>query len=102
MLILLGRRHAFNMRKVLWLLDEPGLENAQEDWRRGHRSTDDPQFLALDPLGTAPVLLDGDAVIRETQVILRCLASRQSAWALYPQGLVARGGGGGLDGLGGL
>ena len=90
MLKLMGRRNAFNVRKVLWLLDELGLEYAQEDWGRGHRSTDDPQFLALNPLGTVPVLLDGDAVIRESHVILRYLASRQSAWALYPQGLVAR------------
>jgi len=91
MLKLFGRRNAFNVRKVLWLLDELGLECHQEDWGRGYRATDDPQFLALNPLGTVPVLLDGEAVIRESHVILRYLASRQSAWALYPQELVARG-----------
>ena len=90
MLRLLGRRNAFNVRKVLWLLDELGLECTQEEWGRGHRSTDDPQFLALNPLGTVPVLLDGEAVIRESHVILRYLASRQSAWGLYPPDLAAR------------
>jgi len=90
MLKLLGRRNAFNVRKVLWLLDELGLEFAQEDWGRGFRSTDDPEFLALNPLGTVPVLLDGAAVIRESHVILRYLATREGAEALYPENLGRR------------
>lgn len=79
MLTLLGRRNAYNVRKVLWLLDELGLEFAQEDWGRGHRDTADPGFRALNPLGTVPVLLDGDAILRESHVILRYLARRQGA-----------------------
>lgn len=90
MLRLLGRRNAFNVRKVLWLLDELGLAFAQEDWGRGFRPTDDPEFLALNPLGTVPVLLDGAAVIRESHVILRYLAAREGAVALYPAGLAER------------
>lgn len=92
MLKLLGRRNAFNVRKVLWLLDELGLAFEQEDWGRFHRDTQVPEFLALNPLGTVPVLVDGPAVIRESHVILRYLASRQRAWGLYPQELVARAG----------
>ena len=90
MLKLLGRRNAFNVRKVLWLLDELQLPFLQEDWGRGHRSTDDPVFLALNPLGTVPVLLDGDAVIRESHVILRYLAARERATTLYPEALAER------------
>ncbi|MDB5412206.1 MAG: gstB 3 [Rubritepida sp.] len=90
MLKLLGRKNAFNVRKVLWLLDELGLDFEQEDWGRDFRPTADPAFLALNPLGTVPVLLDGDAAIRESHVILRYLASREAAWRLYPQALVAR------------
>lgn len=90
MLKLLGRRNAFNVRKVLWLLEELGLECAQEDWGRGFRPTDAPEFLALNPLGTVPVLLDGPAVIRESHVILRYLAAREGAVVLYPEGLAAR------------
>ena len=84
MLRLLGRRNAYNVRKVLWLLGELGLEFEQEDWGRGHRGTDDPAFLALNPLGTVPVLVDGDAVLRESHVILRYLAARQGAEHLLP------------------
>lgn len=90
MLKLLGRRNAFNVRKVLWLLDELQLPFAQEDWGRGFRSTDDPEFLALNPLGTVPVLVDGAAVIRESHVILRYLAAREGAAALYPEALAER------------
>ena len=92
MLKLLGRPTAFNVRKVLWLLDELGLTVPREDWGRGYRPTNAPEFLAINPLGTVPVLLDGAAVIRESHVILRYLAARQAAWALYPQDLAARAG----------
>lgn len=87
---LLGRHNAFNVRKVLWLLAELGLEYTQEDWGRGFRPTDDPEFLALNPLGTVPVLVDGAAVIRESHVILRYLAAREGAEALYPTALAER------------
>ena len=87
---LLGRHNAFNVRKVLWLLAELGLEYTQEDWGRGFRPTDDPEFLALNPLGTVPVLVDGSAVIRESHVILRYLAAREGAEALYPAALAER------------
>ena len=90
MLRLLGRHNAFNVRKVLWLLEELGLSFTQEDWGRGFRPTDDPEFLALNPLGTVPVLVDGSAVIRESHVILRYLAARAGAEALYPTELAAR------------
>ena len=92
MLKLLGRHNAFNVRKVLWLLEELALPCAQEDWGRDFRSTAAPEFLALNPLGTVPVLLDGAHAIRESHVILRYLATRQGAEALYPRDPLARAG----------
>ncbi len=90
MLKLLGRHNAFNVRKVLWLLAELDLPFEQEDWGRDFRSTAVPEFLALNPLGTVPVLLDGPHAIRESHVILRYLATRQGAGALYPSAALAR------------
>ncbi len=87
---LLGRRDAFNVRKVLWLLDELGERYNQEDWGRGHRSTDDPEFLALNPLGTVPVLVDGAAVLRESHVIMRYLADTRGRDDLLPRAPYAR------------
>ncbi len=90
MLKLLGRSNAYNVRKVLWLLEELGLPFEQEEWGRGHRATDDPAFLALNPLGTVPVLVDGEAVLRESHVILRYLAAREGAVHLLPEAPAAR------------
>ena len=90
MLRLLGRPNAYNVRKVLWLLAELDLPFALEAWGRGHRATSDPAFLALNPLGTVPVLVDGAVVLRESHVILRYLAARQGATALLPEALAAR------------
>ncbi|RYI87351.1 MAG: glutathione S-transferase family protein [Acetobacteraceae bacterium] len=89
-LTLLGRPNAYNVRKVLWLLAELELDVTLEPWGRGHRPTDDPEFLALNPLGTVPVLLDGAAVLRESHVILRYLAARQGAAGLLPAEPLAR------------
>ncbi len=89
-LTLLGRPDAYNVRKILWLLAELGLDFTLEPWGRGHRPTGDPEFLALNPLGTVPVLLDGAAVLRESHVILRYLAARQGATALLPAAPLAR------------
>jgi glutathione S-transferase len=70
---------------VLWLLGELGLPFEQEEWGRGHRATSEPGFLALNPLGTVPVLVDGDVVLWESHVILRYLAAREGAVHLLPE-----------------
>lgn len=44
----------------------------------------DPAFLALNPNGTLPVLLDGEVVLTESSVILKHLAIRFGL-SLYPQ-----------------
>ena len=90
MLKLLGRSDAYNVRKVLWLLGELGLPFEQEAWGRGHRPTSEPEFLALNPLGTVPVLVDGPVVLRESHVILRYLAARERATHLLPEAPAAR------------
>lgn len=87
---LLGRKDAFNVRKVLWLLEELGEDFTQEDWGRGHRTTQVPEFLALNPLGTVPVLVDGDAVLRESHVIMRHLAATRGRTDLLPAEPAAR------------
>lgn len=81
---LLGRKDAFNVRKLLWLLDELGEPYTQEDWGRGHRSTQVPEFLALNPLGTVPVLVDGGVALRESHSIMRHLAATRRRTDLLP------------------
>lgn len=81
---ILGRPNSFNVRKVLWACDEIGVLYTREDWGRGHRSTDDPEFRRLNPNGQVPVIVDGDLVMRESNAIIRYLAARHGADDLYP------------------
>jgi glutathione S-transferase len=84
MLTLLGKAASINVRKVLWLCEELALPLAREDWGAGHRSTQDPAFLALNPNGLVPVLKDGALVLWESNVICRYLAAREGRTDLLP------------------
>ena len=84
MLKILGRGNSINVRKVLWTCDEIGLPFEREDWGGEHRSTRTPDFLALNPNGLVPVLLDGDAVLWESNTIIRYLAAKHGRTDLLP------------------
>ena len=90
MLRILGRANSFNVRKVLWVCDELGLGYEREDWGRGYRPTSDPAFLAVNPIGLVPAVIDGDVVLRESNTIVRYLCTRYGGAALYPAEPVAR------------
>lgn len=87
---ILGRANSFNVRKVLWLCDELAVPFVREDWGRDYRSTDEPEFQRLNPTGQVPVVVDGNSVLRESNTIVRYLAAKHRAEALYPVDLVAR------------
>lgn len=81
---LLGRLTSINVRKVMWTAAQLGLVLDREDWGAGFRSPQEPGYLALNPNGLIPVLLDGDFVLWESNSICRYLAYRQGATALLP------------------
>ena len=87
---ILGRANSINVRKVLWLCDELGLTFVREDWGRGFRPTDAAEFRALNPTGQVPVVIDGDLVLRESNAVLRYLATKHAAEELYPADPAAR------------
>ena len=60
MMKVLGRITSINVRKVLWALDELGLPYEREDWGLPLRDPKVPEYLALNPNGQIPVLIDGD------------------------------------------
>ncbi len=74
MLRLLGRATSGNVQKVLWALEELGLTYVREDYGRQFGNTGG-DYLALNPNGKVPTLLDGDSVIWESNTILRYLAN---------------------------
>lgn len=90
MLSILGRANSFNVRKVLWLCDEIGLPFEREDYGRGFRPTNTPEFLRLNPVGQVPCVIDDGFVMRESHAIVRYLAAKYGATALYPVDLKRR------------
>ena len=73
----LGRVTSINVRKVLWLADELGLDYEPEVWGKPDRDPNVPEFLALNPNGLVPVLIDGDFVLWESHAIMHYLVERE-------------------------
>jgi glutathione S-transferase len=87
---ILGRKNSFNVRKVLWVCDEIGIPFVREDFGRGFRATNTPEFLKLNLTGQVPVVIDGARVMRESNTIVRYLAAKYKAVDLYPEDLGQR------------
>ena len=88
MLRVLGRVTSINVRKVLWALDELELAYEREDWGLPLRDPNVPEFLALNPNGQVPVLVEGEFVLWESNAILIYLAQREGS--LLPEQLELR------------
>jgi len=84
MLTVWGRRSAFNMQKVLWLVGELGLAHRHVEAGGGFGGLDDPDFLRMNPHGRVPVIDDGGTVVWESHSILRYLAARHGDEVLWP------------------
>jgi glutathione S-transferase len=84
MLRILGKPTSINVRKVLWTCVELDLPFEREDYGSGQGATDTPEFLALNPNGLVPVLVDGATVLWESNTICRYLAARYGDGRLLP------------------
>jgi glutathione S-transferase len=76
--------------RARWVLQELGVpfEATTVDLRKGeHRR---PEFLALNPAGKLPVLVDGDVVLTESIAIVLYLAEKYPEGQLLPRDLAAR------------
>lgn len=87
---LLGRLASINVRKAMWTAAQLDLELDREDWGPGFRSPKEPEYLALNPNGLIPVLIDGDFVLWESNAICRYLAAQAGDAALLPAAPQAR------------
>ena len=67
-----------------WMLAELGLEyeTVTVDLSRGEQRR--PEFLAINPYGKVPVLVEGDAVVTESAAICTWLAERHPGKKLIP------------------
>ena len=90
MLRILGKPTSINVRKVLWLCEELALPHVLERWGARGRDTNTPEFRALNPNALVPVLVDGDAVLWESNTICRYLAGKAGRDDLLPREPLAR------------
>ncbi|KAA8733674.1 glutathione S-transferase [Acinetobacter qingfengensis] len=72
---MLTLHHLENSRslRILWALEELGVDYQVEYYRRSPSLTAPPELKKIHPLGKAPILTDGDLVLAESAVILEFL-----------------------------
>jgi glutathione S-transferase len=81
-----ARTRAF---RALWIARELGLAHEHLPIEIGDAGARTPEFLALNPNGRLPVVVDGDFVLSESLAITLYLAKKYSAGRLYPNSLEA-------------
>jgi len=80
-----GRRSSSNVQKVIWALDELGLEFKRHTVGGGFGGTRDPAYLEMNPNALVPVMRDGDITMFESNAIVRYLAARYGEGGLRPK-----------------
>ncbi len=91
MFTIYGRTNSSNVRKLLWLCAELGLDDYERlDYGRGFAPCDTPEYRKLNPNMLVPTLVDGDLVLWESNAILRYLAAKYGGDEIYPAGLANR------------
>jgi glutathione S-transferase len=81
-----GRANSVNVQKVLWCLRELDLPYERIDAGMAFGRNREPDYLAMNPNGRIPTLVDGDFVLWESNSIMRYLVLAYSPKSsLYPQ-----------------
>src|ERR1700730_12366537 len=68
-----GRANSVNVQKVLWCLSELDLGYQRIDAGMAFGRNHEPGYLAMNPSGRVPTLVDGDFVLWESNSIMRYL-----------------------------
>jgi glutathione S-transferase len=90
MLKILGRVTSTKVQKVLWFCDEAGLSYEHDNDIGGANGRNDtPEYLAMNPNGRVPVVIDDGFLMWESNSIIRYLA-RKTKSGLYPSGFAER------------
>lgn len=84
MIQLYGRHTSYNVQKVLWTLDELGLEFDHTNLGGRYGGLNTAKFGALNPNDKIPVLTDDGLVVWELNAIVRYLAAEYGQGALWP------------------
>jgi glutathione S-transferase len=88
-----GRANSVNVQKVLWCLRELDLSYERIDAGMAFGRNNEPDYLAMNPNGRVPTLVDGDFVLWESNSVMRYLNLAYGQGSqLYPQAPKARAG----------
>ena len=90
MLKILGRNNSVNVMKVTWVAEEMGVPFERVDIGGAFGGNDQPEYLAMNPNGKVPTVIDGDLVLWESHAIVRYLAAKHDFGGIYPEDLKAR------------
>lgn len=86
MLKVLGRTTSANVQAVMWAIAELGLEHQREDVGGPFGGTTTPDYLAMNPNGLVPTVIDGDGEpMWESAAIVRFLACKYGDEAFWPR-----------------
>ncbi len=83
MLKIWGRVNSNNVRKVLWIAEELGLDYENIQLGGAFGGLDDPAFRALNPNGLVPCIDDDGFILWESNAIVRYLAAKNGRF--WPQ-----------------
>ena len=86
-----GRQNSVNVQKVLWCLRELDLTYERIDAGMQYGRNREAEYLAMNPNGRIPTLVDGDYVLWESNSIMRylCMAHGKGS-PIYPESPQAR------------
>jgi glutathione S-transferase len=90
MLLIFGKSTSINVRKVLWTCAELGLPYQLQQYGGSHLPTNTPEFLAMNPNGLVPVIVDDGQALWESNTICRYLAGKHGRPDLLPAEPLAR------------
>jgi len=97
MLNVLGRNNSSNVQKVLWALEEMGVDYSREDYGGPFGKTKDDYYLSLNPNSVVPTIIDeganddgSDFVLWESNACVRYLAAKHSMGNLCPASATVR------------
>jgi glutathione S-transferase len=81
-----GRANSVNVQKVLWCLRELDLTYERIDAGMAFGKNTEPDYLAMNPNGRVPTLVDGDYVLWESNSVMRYLVLAYGKGSpIYPQ-----------------
>ena len=84
MLKILGRRTSGNVMKPLWAADELGLDYEQVDVGGKFGGNREDDYLAMNPMGLVPTLVEDDFTLWESNAITRYLCAKHGHGSLCP------------------